>query len=445
MTSVTTGTSRAPLIAGVVIVAVVIGVGGTFVWQRNQGQKPVSQPAAEATTAPKTGHEGMNMSASAPGETKLTPEQVRQFGITFATAEERPLSVELRAVGTVVVDETRAVTVTSKFGGYVEQLFVNVTGQRVQSGQPMAAVYSPELLAAQEELLIAQKLDRSAVDNALPGVTRGNLDMLGAVRRRLRLLDVSDAQIDEVLRTGKAQATTVLLATANGVITEKMVQKGQAIQAGMPLFTITDLSRLWVDVQIRADDAMRVAQGAVATIEPAGSNGRTYTGRVDYIFPTVDAESRTIRARVVVGNADGNLKPGMYATVNLRTPSRTALTIPRSAVIQTGARSVVFIDLGGGRLVPGDVEVGTTRGELVEILAGIEPGQRVVTSAQFMLESESNIAEVMRSMLGMGAMTDMSDHEMPSGVDVKTPKPADLDGKQLVVPPKKPTVRPPGR
>ena len=236
-----------------------------------------------------------------------------------------------------------------------------------------------------------------------------------AARRRLRLWDVSEAQIDDVLRTGRARRTITLYSPATGVVTEKKVTLGQSVQAGMALYTVADLSEVWVDVQVRETEAAELRVGIGADLEFATYPGRTYKGRVSFLYPTIAEQTRSVRARVSVANSDGRLKPGMYATVKLSSPSRSALTVPRAAVVQTGERAVVFVDQGKGALRPVDVETGRAAGDYVEILAGLKPGQRVVTSAQFLLDSESNLAEVMKSMIGMGGGSGTTGNKMTRG------------------------------
>ncbi len=362
--------------------------------------------AMRDTGKPRDAMPGMNpprnnppgTAAGTDGFALLSPAVVKQFGITFGIADRREMRGSLRTVGTVAVDETGIVAVTTKVGGYIERLDAKVTGQLVRRGQSLAAIYSPEVLLAEEELLVAQRLGAGAASPDDGGVT-----LLSAARRRLRLLDVSDAQINEILRTQRAQRTTAILSPATGVLTRRDVSQGQAVQPGMPLFMISDLSRLWIDVRIPAASGAAVHDGMLASYTVTGVPGRSFTGRVSYIYPTVGDQSRTLSARVLVRNNDGALKPGMFANVEIASPGRTVLTVPRSAVIETGARSLVFVDMGDGRLIPRTVAVGATTSEMAEILSGLEAGQRVVTSAQFLLESESNLAEVMRSMIGMGA------------------------------------------
>ncbi len=382
----------------------------------NQQSNAASPPRAGADSARATASDaampGMQMSAD--GSAMLSAAAIRQFGITFDSAVVRELRGSFRSVGTVSVDESGIVAVTTKVAGFIERLDAKVTGQRVTRGQVLAAIYSPEVLVAEEELLVAQRL-RLQAENA---TTPDDGSLLSAARRRLRLLDVSDALIDEILRANRVQRTTPIIAPVSGVLTERAVSQGQAVQVGMPLFTISDLSKLWIDVRIPAATGASVRDGMSASYTVSGAPGRTYTGRVSYIYPTVGDQSRTLSARVLVRNDDGVLKPGMFATVAIASPGRRVLTVPRAAVIETGDRSVVFVDMGGGQLMPHDVEVGAATTDLVEILAGLTSGQRIVTSAQFLLESESNMAEVMRSMIGMGTAKGSSDTDM-KGMDMK--------------------------
>jgi multidrug efflux pump subunit AcrA (membrane-fusion protein) len=314
--------------------------------------------------------------------------------------------------------------VTPKFAGYVERLYVNATGQRVGRGQPLLDVYSPELVAAQQELLAAGQLDREIGRSSVPGVPGSTSDLAAAAKRRLQLWDISDAQIAELLRTGRPRRTLTLFAPSAGVVLDKRVVQGQAIAAGDPLYTIADLSDLWIEVQLRNVDAAAIRPGSAADAEVTGLPAQRWKGRVTYVYPTIDTTSRALRARVVVSNADGALKPGMYATVRLSTPSRSALTVPSSAVLRAGDRNVVYVDRGNGALAPHDVELGRSAGELTEILAGLEPGQRVVTSAQFLLDSESNLGEVMKSMISQMPAGDRGAdmRDMPMSPTVPAPR-----------------------
>ena len=355
------------------------------------------------------GMAGMDMSSD--GSVKLTADQIRGFGVTFGTVDQRPLSTSVRTVGIVAFDETKIAQVAPRFDGFVEQLHVNFTGQRVRRGQPLLEVYSPALVAAQEELLLARQLQQDVGQSAVPGIPAGSSDLVASAKRRLELWNISEAQVEEILRTGKVRRSLTLQSPASGIVVEQNVREGQAFQEGQTLYTITDLSEVWVEAELRESDVGQVREGSPATIELAAYPGRPYEGRVEYIYPTLQQEARTLKARVAVKNPKGLLKPGMYATVRFATPTRTALTVPNSAVIRTGERALVFVDMGQGGLMPHEVELGRTGDEYTEVLAGLEPGQRVVTSAQFLLESESNLGEVMKGAMSQMGMSDMGNME----------------------------------
>lgn len=378
-----------------------------------QGMAGMSEGAASASGAPVT----------------FTANQIKQFGVTFGSVEERPLDNQVRTVGTVSFDERNLTQITPKFAGYVERLFVNTTGQPVRHGEPLATIYSPELLAAEQDLLVAERLARASGGDTVPGVPGTGFDLLAAAKRRLSLWDISDAQIESILKTGRVQRALTLYSPASGVVVEKNIVQGQAIQPGVALYQIADLSSVWIDVALREADAASVRPGSAATIDFTSLPGRPFTGRVGYVYPTLDSVARTIRARVQVPNPSGLLKPGMYATVSLSTPSRRALTVPTTAIVNTGERELVFVDLGGGRFVPQNVETGRTAGDYTEVLSGLEPRQRVVTSAQFLLDAESNLAEVMRSMIGQMNMSDVGRTGNMPGMDMSGQGAAQMNTK----------------
>lgn len=423
--------TRRTLILSSAAVAVLLVLGIISTRRISRTESTTSQAASS------TSMQGMSgMTAQSSGSVSVTPDQIRQFGITFGTMEMRPLSDQVRTTGIVAVNETRLAKVAPKFSGYVEQLYANFVGQYVNRGQALAAVFSPDLVAAEQELIVSSRLSRTIGSSAVPGVPGSTTDLLSAAKERLRLWDVSDAQIAEVLRTGKAMRTVPLLAPASGVILDKKVVLGQAIRAGEELYTIADLSDVWVDAQLREEDAGRVGAGAMALLQFTSDPGRPYSGRVTYVYPTLTEQARTVKARVTVPNPNMRLKPGMYATVTITTSTVSALTVPRSAVIQTGERALVFVDAGGGNLQAQPVQLGRSGSDYVEVLSGLVAGQRVVTSAQFLLDSESNLAEVMKSMIGQGVRSN-AEMTNPSTNDVNA-KGADMRGMPgMTSPPKR--------
>lgn len=423
------GRKRTLLVGGVAGALLVGGL--AYAGTRDRGP---DAPRGQPRTGEMAGMAGMERSAD--GSIHLSANQIRQFGVTFGTVEQRTLEDAVRAVGVVNFDETRMAEVAPKFGGFVERLYVDFTGKPVRAGQPLLDIYSPELVAAQEELLLSAGLDRSLRGSSVPGVPAGTSDLAASARRRLRLWDISAAQIDGILRTGKVRRTLTLYAPVSGVVVQKQVLRGQAVQPGQTLYTIADLSRVWVEAELREADAGSVREGSPATVELAAFPGRPIAGRVEYVYPTLEEQARTLKARIAIPNPDGRIKPGMYATVRLRTPTRAALSVPSPAVINTGERSLVFVDLGDGKLLPQEVETGRVAGDYTEVLSGVEPGQRVVTSAQFILDSESNLAEVMKSMVGMGGSggMEMGGTDASGAVQGMDSKGADMKGMKM--PPK---------
>jgi membrane fusion protein, copper/silver efflux system len=386
-----------------------------------------SLPAGQTDVMP-------GMSSDSAGSVVLTSQQIRELGVSFGIVALRQLSNEVRTVGTVVVNETRLAKVTPKFSGYIEKLYVNFVGQSVRRGEPLAAIFSPDLVAAEQELLVSARLSRTLGESTVPGVPGNTTDLLAAAKERLRLWDVSDAQINAVLTSGSPMRTVPISAPVSGFVIDKKVVQGQSIQAGEELYTIADLSDVWVEAQLREEDAGRVAIGATATLDFTSYPGRPFTGRVTYIDPMLGEQARTVKARITVLNTDARLKPGMYATVVLNSPTQSALTVPRSAVVQTGERALVFVDLGNGKLNAQTVKLGRTGGDYVEILSGLASGQRVVTSAQFLIDSESNVAEVMRSMIGVGGQSGAASNMTPGAKDALDAKGADMRGVPALSP-----------
>lgn len=359
------------------------------------------------------GMQGMDMGGmSMDGSVRLTAGEVATFGITLGTADVRPLTRTIRTVGLVDFDETRMAFVSPKFAGWVEELHVDFTGQAVRAGQPLAEVYSPELVTAQEELLLAHRMAGDVGDSRVETVAAGAQDLAASARRRLAYWDISEEQIDRLLETGEVRKTLTLHAPVSGIVMEKDVFEGQSFQSGRNLYMIADLSEVWVNAEIFEADAGLVREGMTANVTVDALPGRSWSGRVEYVYPTLEDRTRSMRARIALPNPDGRLKPGMYATVRLSAEVGETLTVPLTAVLYSGERAVVFVDMGGGELMPHEVVVGIRGEERAEIVSGVEAGQRVVTSAQFLLDSESNLAEVMRAMMAQMNMSDMEGMDM---------------------------------
>jgi membrane fusion protein, copper/silver efflux system len=322
-----------------------------------------------------------------------------RLGITFARAATRPIAAGTRAVGTLTYAEPRREYVNARVMGWVEKLFADYEGKPVRKGEPLLALYAPELLSAQEEYLSAKQL--------------GDSSLMAAARRRLILWNIPEDQIEQLERTGKAQRTLLLRAPISGEIAEKRVIAGQAVQAGDNLFLIADRGVLWVDLAIFESDALMLDIGVPVELTVDAMPGRTYQGRVSFIHPSLDTTTRTLTARVEVRNRDRRLRPGMYVTARLAPPANRRLAVPITAVLPTGTRQLVFVNRGDGQFVPRDVQTGARSDSLVEIVSGLKPGDEIVASATYLLDSESNLAAAMQGlMLQMGMGLNMGGMQM---------------------------------
>lgn len=397
----------AGLVALAIVLAVALGGGDSAV----SAEDGPAQGMSGAEGSEGTG--GMAMSMD--GSVRLSAEDVRTFGITFGTAEVRPLRNTIRTTGLVEFDETRMAYVAPKFGGWAERLHADFTGAPVREGEPLLHVYSPELVTAQEELLLAARMAESVGESRVEGVADGARGLLEAAKRRLRYWDIPEAEIRRILETGEVRRTLTLHAPVSGIVMEKGVVQGQAFQPGTNLYMIADLSEVWVNAEVFEADAALVREGMPADIRVAASPGRVFSGRVEYVQPTLGERTRSMKARISFQNPRGELKPGMYATVTFTADLGETLAVPASAVLHTGERTIAFVDMGGGRLMPHELTLGARGEDHVQVLEGLEPGQRVVTSAQFLLDSESNLAEVMKAMMAQMNMSDMGGMEMDIG------------------------------
>jgi membrane fusion protein, copper/silver efflux system len=305
----------------------------------------------------------------------------------------------------VTWDETRLVIVNPRIEGWVEHLYVDFTGAPVTAGEPLMAVYSPMLVSAQEELILALRLAETVGGG--PDRPGRNADaMVESARRRLRYWNVPDDEIERVEREGTPQKTLVLRAPASGIVVEKNVVQGGRITPGMDVYRIADLSRIWVEGEVFEKDLSLVRMGQRARVTFATWPGEVFEGTVTYLYPTVSVASRTGRVRVELANPGNRIKPGMYARLELTADEgREPLMIPRSAVHYTGERTLVFVRDASGVLIPREVTTGLTSGDDVEVLAGLAEGEVVVSSANFLIDAESNMGSSMQSMQGMEGQT----------------------------------------
>jgi Cu(I)/Ag(I) efflux system membrane fusion protein len=323
------------------------------------------------------------------GVVEIDPRIVQNLGVRTAPVERGEFAQSVNAVGVVEADERRIYVVEARAAGWVEQLDLRAVGDPVRRGQRVAGVYAPDLYAAQEELALAART--------------GDSGLIQAARQRLRFLGASESLVEEVSRTRQAQRRMPVLAPSSGVVTELNVREGQQVSPGMPLLRIADLSQVWIRVAIPEAQADWIREGRTAQARLTAFPGETFSGRVDYLYPELDTATRTLRARLVFENPQGRLKPGMYADVGLAGEARAnALQVPGEAVIRTGTRNVVLVAEGAGRFRPVEVELGPERNDRIVILGGLEEGQQVVVSGQFLIDSEASLFGAYQRMGGGG-------------------------------------------
>jgi membrane fusion protein, copper/silver efflux system len=312
---------------------------------------------------------------------KLSSERQQLIGVQTGMSEMRSLGHSVRTVGRVAVDETRLYKISTKFDGYIENLYVNVTGQQIRKGQPLFSVYSPDLFSTQNEYLLAMRAAKQSPS------------LLVAARQRLLLWDITPAEIRELERTGTARKSVTIYSPTNGYVLNKIAVAGARVTAGEPLFEIANLDHVWIQADVYESELQFIRLGATATTTLSYIPGRTWTGRVTFIAPTVDPMTRTVKVRSEFDNADGALKPDMFGDVVIEQPARQVVVVPDSAVLQTGTRSVVFLVKGDGTFEPREISIGTKSEEFYEVRSGLGAGEKVVTQANFLIDSESRLME----------------------------------------------------
>ena len=336
-------------------------------------------------------------SAVTSDQVAVDPVMVQNMGVRVASVKRGAIARTIRTIGEVVVAEDLMSVVNLKFSGWIEKLYVDQTGVKVRRGQPLFRMYSPELVAAQDEYLLAL---RSAGKNS---------PLAQAARAKLKFWDVSDARIERLEQRGKARRTVTISAPRTGHVLHKTVVQGARVSAGEDLFQIGKLSAIWVHAQVYEFDAPWVKVGQPATMELAFQRGRLYTGKVSYIYPTLNPKSRTLTVRLEFINPELRLKPGMFATVRMETQRRSGiLKIPTEAILYSGERLLVFVTKHVGTYEPREIETGMTGDDhTTEVLSGLTEGERVVTSGQFLLDSESQLQEVIQKFQRAGLQTNV--------------------------------------
>ncbi len=333
----------------------------------------------------------------------IDPVTVQSIGVRTAKVARRPFSRIVRTVGHLDYNEEKLCVVNTKFNGWIEKMFVERTGDLVQKGQPLFAVYSPELVTTQQEYLLALENFRKVQSASNDEIRKNAENLLAASRRRLTYWDISEKQIAELETEGKTKKSLTIHAPAGGVVMHKNAVEGMSVKAGEELFRIGDISSIWVIAHVFESDLPWIRVGQTAEMELTYLPGKKFTGRIDYIYPYLDQKTRDVKLRLVFDNPGLQLKPQMYA--NIRLESRIGndiLVIPAEAILRSGVRNVVFVDLGEGKFAPREIVTGAEGdGGLVRVVSGLNEGETIVTSAQFLLDSESRLREAIQKMLEM--------------------------------------------
>jgi membrane fusion protein, copper/silver efflux system len=333
----------------------------------------------------------------------LTPERRSLLGVRSEAVRQMRIEKELRTVGRVTVDERRLAHVHTKFEGYVERLYVDFTGMLVKKGDPLLSIYSPDLVATQQEFLLALRAQKQLANSQIPSVAQGGASLLEAARERLRLWDIRVEDIAEIERTGTVRRTLDLHADVTGTVVQKNVVQGMRVMPTDTLFDLADLSQVWVLADLYEADLQTIRLGVSADVTLSYLPGKEWHGAVTYIAPTVEERTRTIKVRIEVDNSGGILKPDMFADVRLRTDVGIGLVVPESAIIDTGDRKLVFLDRADGSIEPREVEIGMRIPEGYQVLRGLANGDRVVTAANFLLDSESSLKSALAAFTAPSA------------------------------------------
>jgi Cu(I)/Ag(I) efflux system membrane fusion protein len=353
--------------------------------------------------------EGMPGTPAASSGAIVIPAVFKQLiGVRSAPAARATLEQEIRTVGTVGYDERGFTQVTLKISGWVREVFVNSIGRPVRKGEPLFTLYSPDLLITQDEYLLALKTQVQLTASPLAEAKANAGALVASARERLRLWDLTDEQIIALERRGKAEPSLTVYAPASGIVLKREAVPGKYVEPGTALYEVADLSTVWISADIYESEVKAVTLNQQASVTLAAYPGEIFRGTVAYIYPTLNTETRTVRVRLELPNPELKLKPGMFGNVRLQTEVVKTLVVPKEAVLETGLRQLVFMDRGQGRYEPASVKLGRRSQDDVEVLEGLKEGDRIVTSANFLLDAESKLtsASSMQAMMGRIGMAD---------------------------------------
>ncbi len=334
------------------------------------------------------------------GTIRVSPQKQQLIGVKFGEATRASGIHTFRAVGKVSLDETRVAKVQTKIEGWIDKVYVDFTGKLVEKGQPLLTIYSPEMLASQQEYLLAIRSRDVLRNGPLSGARQNSESLIAAARKRLELWDLSESQIEEVARTGKPLTNITLFSPISGYVMMRNAFPKQRITPETELYTVADLSKVWVFADVFENEAPMIRLGMPVTVSLSYAGGRKLRGHVNYVQPQVDMTTRTLKVRIEVANPEMALKPEMFANVEFQVATPARVTVPSEAVLNSGLKKTVFVDRGNGYLEPRQVETGERIGDRLEITKGLQAGERVVISGNFLIDSESQLKSAAAGMAG---------------------------------------------
>lgn len=368
-----------------------------FWWWHSRRTMPATKPESPASSSPMAASTPSSPS-TAPESTatplvpmQISPQRLQSIGVKTGEVQRKFVADEIRTTGNVAVDETRIAYVQVRFSGYVQKVFVDATYQYVRKGQPLFTIYSPDLVATEREYLVAKQNQQQVAQSTIPGVASGAASLVNAAAERLKQWNIPPREIARLESSGQVQQDLEIDSPVSGYVTERETLPNKYVQPDTRLYTVADLSTIWVFAQVFQNDLGRIRVADSATLTVDAYPGRTFTGRVDFIYPDVDMTTRTARVRLVFPNPDLKLMPGMFVNADLKIPMGEHVVIPATGVLQSGTRQIAFVDHGGGNLEPRDIQLGARVGDDFIVLKGLKAGEKIITSANFLIDSESQL------------------------------------------------------
>jgi len=389
--------------------AVVFAIVASVLWWR-LNHAGVSQSAASSTTdsmqgmAPTSSSDSTNSGTGTAGDTQagnmqdvplapiqLTPQRMQSIGVVLGKVESKSVTSDLRFYGNVEVDERRQAYVQTRFSGWIRKVYADATGNFIGKGQPLFTIYSPDLVSTEQEYLLAKKNSESLQQSAVSGVATGASSLFSAAKERLLQWEVSPGEIEKLDQGGKAITDLTIYSPVSGYITDKKALPNMYVQPDTMLYTIADLSDVWVLAQVFQSDAGKVKPGDPAEVTVDAYPGKVFNGRVEYILPQLDMNTRTLPVRLVFPNPGLKLRPGMYTNVRVKLPMGPQLIVPASAAFHSGTKNLVFLYRGDGNIEPREVEFGPQVGDQIVVSKGVKADEQIVTSANFLIDSEAQL------------------------------------------------------